>query len=109
MQENKPKQQTNMKLSSLIGEIQSVDNMVGRNGYSKVPNQFILKGSKGTAFQSYNTLIAVVSYDNNIYLTKDYNYSTTTSKYCNAFLGMSSKDRDAAIKSGEIKIVELSK
>lgn len=98
-----------MKLSSIIGKFEGAENMVSHNnGYSKVPNQYIIYGSKGRAFQSYNTIIAAVS-NGNVYLTKDYNCSTTTSKYCNQFLGMTSKERDAKIKSGEIKIVELSK
>lgn len=99
-----------MKLSKLIGKFEIVENMVSqRTGYTRVENQFIIYGSKGRAFQSYNTIIAAIR-DGKMYITKDYKISTTTSKYCNKFLGLgSSKERDAKIKSGEIKIVELSK
>lgn len=98
-----------MKLSKLIGAVEIVDNMVSlKTGYTRVENQFIIYGDKGRAFQSYNTIIAVICNNGNIYLTKDYNYSTTTSKYCNRFLGLSSsKERDAKIKNGTIKIIEI--
>lgn len=97
-----------MKLSKLIGAVEIVDNMVSlKTGYTRVENQFIIYGDKGRAFQSYNTIIAVICNNGNIYLTKDYNYSATTSKYCNRFLGLSSKERDAEIKNGKIKIIEI--
>lgn len=99
-----------MKLSKLIGSFEIVENMVSpKTGYTRVENQFIIYGDKGRAFQSYNTIIAVICNNGNVYLTKDYNYSTTTSKYCNKFLKMTSKERDAAIKNGKIKIIEINK
>lgn len=99
-----------MKLSKLIGSFEIVENMVSHNnGYNRVANQYIIYGTKGRAFQSYNTIIAVITDDGDIYLSKDYNYSTTTSKYCNDFLKMTSKERDAEIKNGKIKIIEINK
>lgn len=100
-----------MKLSKLIGSFEIVENMVSpKTGYTRVENQFIIYGDKGRAFQSYNTIIAVICNNGNVYLTKDYNCSATTSKYCNKFLGVStSKERDAAIKNGKIKIIEINK
>lgn len=100
-----------MKLSKLIGSVEIIDNMVSlKTGYTRVANQFIIYGDKGRAFQSYNTIVAVICNNGNVYLTKDYNCSTTTSKYCNKFLGLStSKERDSKIKNGEIKIIEISK
>ena len=100
-----------MELSKLIGAVEMVDNMVSlKTGYTRVANQFIIYGDKGRAFQSYNTIVAVICNNGNIYLTKDYNCSTTTSKYCNRFLGfLSPKERDTKIKNGKIKIIEISK
>lgn len=97
-----------MKLSELIGMAENVENMVSlNNGKNRVANQFIIYGDKGRAFKSYNSIIAVITDNGDVYLTKDYNCSATTSKYCNAFLGLTSKDRDAKIKNGTIKIIEI--
>jgi hypothetical protein len=52
----------------------------------KVPNQFIITEGNVYTFQSYNSVIAVVDFDNSIItLGGDWNYSTTTSRYRNRF------------------------
>ena len=55
-----------------------------------VANQFIIYGDDATYFQSYNTTIARKEIDN-ITLQTGYwdNYSATTNKYLNQFLGTS--------------------
>ena len=79
-----------------------VTNMTSSNG-NKVANQFVItteeQGNKVEYLQSYETIIAKKIYDNfglcvvETYLDKDaYNYSVTTSKYRNLFLGVTSKD-----------------
>ena len=74
------------------------------NRGNKVPNQFIIttetpEGNKVEYLQSYQTIIAKKIYDNlgcyvvETFLDKNaYNYSVTTAKYRNSFLGVSSKD-----------------
>ena len=82
-----------------------VTNMTSSNG-NKVANQFIIttetpEGNKVEYLQSYETIIAKKIYDNfglcnvKTYLDKDaYNYSVTTSKYRNLFLGVTNKEFD---------------
>ena len=78
-----------------------VENMVSSNG-NNVPNQFIITTADGRMFQSYNSNIAFIPNDGRqIILGKDWDYSTTTSKYRNQFLGESKKETLAKLKSGE--------
>lgn len=90
-----------------------------RNGKS-IANQFIITekgcGANGNfikkeTFQSYETIIGVKTEWNDridIELDEDaWNYSNTTSKYRNEFLGMNTKEVEKAIKSGEIKLTKL--
>lgn len=62
-----------------------VKNMTSNKG-NKVSNQFIIEYSLNkTAFQSYNTLIAVYLHNvDAMYIDKE-KYSCTTSKYINRF------------------------
>ena len=72
-----------------------------------VQNQFVISANSYTAFQSYNTLIAV-KYDGKVYLNANmWDYSKTTGKYRNLFLGLNKKETEARIKSGEITLVEM--
>ena len=76
----------------------------------KVPNQFIIENENVYTFQSYNSVIAVVDFNNSIItLSSDWNYSTTTSRYRNKFfetLGLDELTDTAnvreAIKAGAV-------
>lgn len=82
-------------------------NMTSNRG-NDVANQFIIKTDDETIFQSYDSIIAKVDYENNITLDSKYwNYSRTTSKYRNMFLNMSTDDIKKGIKSGVIKLDNL--
>ena len=84
-----------------------VRNMYSSSGNS-VPNQFIIYTSEGTYFQSYDSVIAFR--DNNGKITLDdyyWDYSRTTGKYRNEFLGEYIKDTRAKIESGEYKLADL--
>ena len=66
-----------------------VKNMTSRNG-NKVANQFVItdtdNGNNKTVFQSYESMIAEIDYNNAIItIGHNYNYSVTTSKYRNMF------------------------
>ena len=88
-----------------------VENFIGRTGRS-VPNQFIITDGKTKAFKSYDSIIveqrgAAGGFDDVVIFGKNYNYSTTTSKYLNEFLEMlgykeiaNSRDREKAIEKG---------
>lgn len=83
-----------------------VENMTSSNG-NDIPNQFIIRTDKGTYFQSYQSIIAfkskgVVTLDRN-----KWDYSKTTGKYRNQFLGETKKETEAKIKSGTYKLDDL--
>ena len=102
-----------------------VRNMLSPNG-NPVANQFIIAGAVielpddryvGEMFQSYTSIIVMkaIHCDNtgNIYrvfLDKTYwDYSVTTGKYRNMFLGETKKETQAKIDSGEYTLVDLNK
>jgi hypothetical protein len=83
-----------------------VRNMTGRSG-QPVKNQFIIEDGKSTIFQSYDSIIAMRS-GGRTYLDKyRWDYSTTTGKYRNQFLGMNKKQIEQAIEDGAIYLVDL--
>tara|TARA_R100001244_G_scaffold115815_1_gene85942 strand:- start:7 stop:306 length:300 start_codon:yes stop_codon:yes gene_type:complete len=65
-----------------------VSNMTSNNG-NKIANQFEIRTDKGVYFQSYNSIIAFVPYADKPTILDSYywDYSRTTGKYRNAFLG----------------------
>lgn len=84
-----------------------VRNMYGRTG-REVPNQFIINTKQGKYFQSYKSIIAFI--DNNDKVTLDeyyWDYSRTTGKYRNEFLGEYIEETRDKIKSGEYKLANL--
>jgi len=87
-----------------------VKNMTSSNG-NKVANQFIIFDSNFTAFQSYDSIIVKTTFENNkrvVYLDEYYwDYSKTTGKYRNLFLGETKKETEAKIKSGVYKLTNL--
>ena len=101
----------------------NVKNMTSAKGRS-IPNQFILNGAvlqlpddtyKGVAFQSYNTVIAFKAHScsntgniSKVFLDReDWDYSVTTGKYRNQFLGETIAETRKKIKSGEYVLVDL--
>ena len=89
----------------------NVENFTGRTG-RPISNQFIITDGQTKAFKSYDSIIveqrgAGGGFDDVIIFGRDYNYSTTTSKYLNKFLEMlgykeiaNSRDREKAIERG---------
>ena len=68
-------------------------NMTSPRG-NKVPNQFEISDETYLWFQSYETIIARIN-KRTRQITLDlnaWNYSTTTSKYRNKFLGMTTQE-----------------
>lgn len=83
-----------------------VRNMKSSNG-NDIPNQFIIETPEGIYFQSYQSTIAV---NNDGKITIDVNnwdYSTTTGKYRNQFLGEGIAETRKKIESGEYKLADL--
>ena len=92
-----------------------VQNMTGRSG-KPVANQFVLDGEIKIGaqyfrrcFQSYNSIIcAIGKHSNRTYLDAHYwDYSTTTGKYRNQFLGEGIADTRKKINSGEYILADL--
>lgn len=83
-----------------------VQNMTSARG-NKVANQFIINDKGEEYFQSYRSIIAKKS-QGKIYLDKYYwDYSTTTGKYRNDFLGEGIADTRKKIQSGEYILTDL--
>jgi hypothetical protein len=98
-----------------------VQNMTSSRG-NTVPNQFIIsdegRGANGNfksreVFQSYESVIAEkVVWPDETRITLDerfWDYSVTTGKYRNQFLGETKKETQAKIDSGEYKLANLNK
>ena len=83
-----------------------VENMISAKG-NKVANQFIINSAEGCFFQSYKSII--VKQAEGITYLDDYfwDYSVTTGKYRNDFLGEGIAETRAKIKSGEYILMNL--
>lgn len=72
------------------------------SNWNDIANQFIIETGDSYIFQSYNNIIAIKS-KNTWSVTLDeryWNYSNTTWKYRNIFLGENKKETDKNIKDG---------
>jgi hypothetical protein len=78
---------------------------------NKVANQFIINTSEYTLFQSYNSVIVKTTFEDGIrvvYLDEYYwDYSKTTGKYRNQFLGEDKKTTELKIKNNIYKLTNL--
>ena len=94
----------------------NVQHMTGRTGRAVV-NQFIITMTNHYAtteyFQSYNSIIAkrvTSQFSGKVFIRLDINkwdYSTTTGKYRNKFLGEIKRETEKKIKSGEYVLTNL--
>ena len=95
-----------------------VENMTNSNG-NKVANQFIITDERDTRFfQSYSSIIAKVPVNSKFSPDKMYfepieldrnkwDYSNTTGKYRNQFLGETKRETQKKIDSGEYILTDL--
>ena len=85
-----------------------VRNMQSRNSKGIVPNQFEIELDDGsTVFQSYETVIAKISQGKVTLDEKSWDYSATTGRYRNQFLGANKATILKKIKSGEYALANL--
>lgn len=90
-----------------------VSNMLSPRGNREVANQFIIslydeQGNLHEYFQSYSSIIVHRTMRGTVELDKRYwNYSTTTGKYRNQFLGEGIDETRKKINSGVYKLVDL--
>ena len=96
-----------------------VENMISAKG-NKVANQFIITDKQYNekedswitteTFQSYDSTIAVIFSSGVVLLDENtWDYSVTTGKYRNDFLGEGIAETRAKIKSGEYLLTDLNK
>ena len=85
-----------------------VEQMKSSRSGKPVANQFTIITSDGKYFQSYDSVIAFKDNKGNVTLD-DYawDYSRTTGKYRNEFLGEYIADTRAKIESGKYKLANL--
>lgn len=84
-----------------------VRNMSSPKG-NLVPNQFIIYTDEGRYFQSYDSIIAFIDNNCNVFLDEYYwDYSRTTGIYRNIFLMEDIKTTREKIKEGEYKLINL--
>lgn len=99
-----------MRLTQFVG----LKPMTSRGG-NPLANQQILSEPDGETFVSYGTKIAFRSFKrfngkHDIYLDENYwDYSRTTGKYRNEFLGFGVEECRKGIKDGTIKLKDLNR
>lgn len=81
--------------------------MINNKG-NVVKNHFILYDEKTgeRSLQSYNSIIAKIDINGKVTLGKDWDYSVTTGKYRNQFLGETKKETQAKLDAGVYKLDE---
>jgi predicted transcriptional regulator len=83
-----------------------VENMTSTRG-NKIANQFLITDNGDEYFQSYKSMIAKKS-EGKIYLDEYYwDYSVTTGKYRNQFLGEGIADTRKKIEQGVYILTDL--
>tara|TARA_R100000388_G_C7123468_1_gene102059 strand:- start:180 stop:488 length:309 start_codon:yes stop_codon:yes gene_type:complete len=99
------------KLKNKEMNIIRVKNMISNRG-NDIANQFEIITKKGRFFQSYNSIIAFIPNDRSkkIKLDKFYwDYSRTTGKYRNIFLGEDKKRTEKKISNKTYQLTNLNK
>lgn len=84
-----------------------VENMRSNRSNREVANQFVISMGNAEYFQSYQTIIAKIEKGITTLDENSWNYSKTTAKYRNMFLGMDTEEIKKQIKTGEIKLKNL--
>lgn len=87
-----------------------VENMMNFGGTREVPNQFIINTPEGRFFQSYDSVIIHQTNDGKTILDENYwDYSVTTTKYRNKFLGENTAETRRKINAGIYTLADLNK
>jgi hypothetical protein len=82
-------------------------NMISSKG-NKIANQFVIVTPEGDYFQSYNSVIAFINNEGRVFLDKNkWDYSTTTGKYRNIFLGEKKDLTEKRINNNNYVLIDL--
>lgn len=93
-----------------------VENMTSARGHKAVPNQFVITTEEGEYFQSYQSVIVFkplgewrkgMSNAKIVLDEKYWDYSSTTGRYRNEFLGEQIAETRRKIESGEYVLANL--
>lgn len=86
----------------------NVKNMTSSKG-NKIANQFIITDGQVEVFQSYDSVIAKVDREKGTVTLDErfWDYSVTTGKYRNLFLGETKAETQKKIDSGEYLLANL--
>lgn len=76
--------------------------------FQGMPNQFVISTEEGHYFKSYGSIIVFKPINGKVQLdVNKWDYSITTGKYRNLFLGETKKETERKIKNGEYELVDL--
>lgn len=76
--------------------------------FQGMPNQFVISTEEGYYFKSYGSIIVFRPINGKVQLDiNKWDYSITTGKYRNLFLGETKKETERKIKNGEYELVDL--
>lgn len=84
-----------------------VQNILSPRTGRGVPNQFIISTETWEYFQSYRSVIVCRGSGRVILDRNKWDYSRTTGKYRNLFLGETKKETEAKIKAGIYELADL--
>ena len=76
-----------------------IENLTSNKG-NKIANQFVIKSETAVYFQSYDSIIVKIENDKTFLDSTYWDYSKTTGKYRNQFLGEDKKETEKKIKQG---------
>lgn len=78
--------------------------------FGGVRNHFLISLCGNTYFQSYNSIIGMINSKGRIFLDRaTWDYSRTTGKYRNKWLGEGKRETEKKIKSGKYILTDLNK
>jgi hypothetical protein len=85
-----------------------ITNLTSSRG-NKIANQFEIRSETALYFQSYNSIIVKRDFETRkVYLDQNFwDYSKTTGKYRNIFLGEDKKETEKKIKAGIYILTDL--
>ena len=70
-------------------------------------NHLVIENEEGRLFQSYDSVIVKIDIKGKVTLGRDWNYSRTTAKYRNMFLGETTRETAKKLADGVYEMVDL--